>query len=63
MSGQLSNRPPTTARSALNRLSLMCVVAWSLLIAASLAEHGRGGLDPARLAAPAAQDSAAAAGA
>jgi hypothetical protein len=63
MSGHLSNRPPITPKGALNRLVLMSLVAWALLVAASLAEHGRDGVDFARLAAPLAQAGATAAGA
>lgn len=43
MSGRLSNRPQITRQGALNRLVLMSLVAWALLIAASLAEHSRDG--------------------
>jgi hypothetical protein len=43
MSGHLSNRSPVTPKGALNRLVLMSLVAWAVLVAASLMEHGRDG--------------------
>ena len=41
MSGRLSNRPPVSPQTALNRLVAMSLVVWALLAAVSLAQHSR----------------------
>jgi hypothetical protein len=61
MSGQLSNHPPLTSKRALDRLVLISLAAWAVLIAASLGQHSHDGLAAARPA-PVAQAAAATAG-